>query len=51
MLWIVGKWKMVWKGLVPAIVTGLVAGFIAIGMNKVGLVTLTGIASGAGVAW
>jgi len=50
MLWIVGKWKLVWRGLVPAILTGLVAGFIAIGMNKVGLVTLTGIASGAGVA-
>jgi len=50
MLWIVGKWKLAWRGLVPAVVTGLVAGFIAIGMNKVGLVTLTGIASGAGVA-
>jgi len=50
MLYIVGKWKLVLRGLVPAIVTGLVAGFIAIGMNKVGLVTLTGIASGAGVA-
>ena len=50
MLWIVGKWKLVWKGLIPAIITGLVAGFIAIGMNKAGLVTLTGIASGAGVA-
>jgi len=50
MLYIVGKWKLVLRGLVPAIITGLVAGFIAIGMNKVGLVTLTGIASGAGVA-
>ena len=50
MLWIVGKWKLVLRGLVPAVITGLVAGFIAIGMNKVGLVTLTGIASGAGVA-
>ena len=50
MLWIVGKWKLVWQGLIPAILTGLVAGFIAIGMNKAGLVTLTGIASGAGVA-
>jgi lactate permease len=50
MLWIVGRWRMVRQGLVPAIVTGLVAGFIAIGMNAAGLVTLTGIASGAGVA-
>jgi lactate permease len=50
MLYIVGKWKLVLRGLIPAIITGLVAGFIAIGMNKIGLVTLTGIASGAGVA-
>jgi lactate permease len=50
MLYIVGKWRLVLRGLIPAIVTGLVAGFIAIGMNKIGLVTLTGIASGAGVA-
>jgi len=50
MLWIVGRWRMVGRGLVPAIITGLVAGFIAIGMNHVGLVTITGIASGAGVA-
>jgi lactate permease len=49
MLYIVGKWKLVARGLVPAMVTGLVAGFIAIGMNAAGLVTLTGIASGAGV--
>lgn len=50
MLYIVGKWRMVLRGLLPAVITGLVAGFIAIGMNRVGLVTLTGIASGAGVA-
>jgi lactate permease len=49
MLWIVGKWRMVLRGLLPAIVTGLVAGGIAIWMNHIGLVTLTGIASGAGV--
>jgi lactate permease len=50
MLWIVGRWKLVARGLVPAIVAGLVAGFIAIGMNKAGLVTITGVAAGAGVA-
>jgi lactate permease len=50
MLYIVGKWRLVLRGLVPAIITGLVAGFIAIGMNRVGLVTITGIASGTGVA-
>ena len=49
MLWIVGKWRMVGKGLVPTIITGLTAGFIAIGMNQIGLVTLTGIAAGIGV--
>jgi lactate permease len=49
MLWIVGRWRMVVQGLVPAILSGLAAGFIAIGMNAIGLVTLTGIASGAGV--
>jgi lactate permease len=49
MLWIVGKWRMVAKGIIPTIVTGLTAGFIAIWMNSVGLVTLTGIAAGIGV--
>lgn len=49
MLWIVGKWRMVGKGLIPTVLTGLCAGFIAIGMNRIGLVTLTGIAAGVGV--
>jgi lactate permease len=49
MLLLVGRWRMVARGLVPALLTGLVAGFIAIGMNRVGLVTVTGVASGAGV--
>ena len=49
MLWLVGKWKLVFKGLVPALLTGLTAGFIAIGMNKAGLITITGIAAGLGV--
>src|SRR5512136_630053 len=49
MLWIVGRWRLVGRGLIPTILTGLTAGFIAIGMNHIGLVTLTGIASGAGV--
>ena len=49
MLWIVGKWKLVIKGLVPALLTGLTAGFIAIGMNYAGLITITGIAAGLGV--
>ena len=49
MLWIVGKWKLMWQGSVPAIIAGGTAGFIAILMNKVGLVTLTGVAAGLGV--
>jgi lactate permease len=50
MLWIVGRWRMVGRGLIPAIITGLVAGAVAIGMNAAGLVTLTGVAAGAAVA-
>jgi lactate permease len=49
MLWIVGRWKMVGQGLVPALLAGLTAGLIAIGMNALGLITLTGIAAGLGV--
>lgn len=49
MLWIAGKWEMLRKGFVPALISGLTAGFIAIGMNGLGLVALTGIAAGLGV--
>lgn len=49
MVWIVGRWKLVWEGLVPILIAGLTAGFIAIGMNGLGLVTTTGIAAGLGV--
>jgi len=49
MLWIVGRWQMVWKGLAPALIAGLTAGFIAIGMNALGMVPLTGVAAGLGV--
>lgn len=49
MLWIVGRWKLVWKGLLPALLSGLSAGFIAIGMNAFELVPLTGVAAGLGV--
>lgn len=49
MLWIVGGWKMLWKGLLPALLSGLTAGVIAIGMNAIGMVTLTGVAAGLGV--
>jgi len=49
MLWLVGGWKLLWKGLLPTILAGATAGWIAIGMNALGLVTLTGIAAGLGV--
>jgi lactate permease len=49
MLWIVGGWKMLWRGLLPALLSGLTAGAIAIGMNAIGMVTLTGVAAGLGV--
>ena len=49
MLWIIGRWKMIWKGLIPTILAGTTAGFIAMGMNAIGLITITGIAAGLGV--
>jgi len=49
MLWIVGGWKLLWRGLFPTVLSGLTAGFIAIGMNELGMVTLTGVAAGLGV--
>ena len=49
MLWLVGRWALLRRGLVPALVAGLTAGFICIGMNAAGMVTLTGIAAGLGV--
>jgi lactate permease len=49
MLWIIGGWKMVLKGSIPALISGLIAGFICIGMNLLGLITITGIAAGCGV--
>ncbi len=49
MLWLAGGWKLLWRGLIPTILAGVTAGYIAIGMNALGLVTLTGIAAGLGV--
>jgi lactate permease len=49
MLWLVGGWKLLWRGIIPTIVSGLTAGLIAMGMNALGLVTITGIAAGLGV--
>ncbi len=49
MLWLAGGWKLLWRGVIPTLIAGLTAGLIAIGMNALGLVTLTGIAAGLGV--
>ena len=49
MLWIVGKGQMLRRGFLPALITGITAGMIAIGMNAIGMVTLTGVAAGLGV--
>lgn len=49
MLWLAGGWAGVRRGWLVALLTGLTAGFIAIGMNAAGLPTLTGVAAGLGV--
>jgi lactate permease len=49
MLYIVGRWKMMVDGFIPALLAGMTAGLICVGMNALGLVTLTGIAAGLGV--
>ncbi len=49
MLWIIDGWKMLVKGFIPALISGLVAGAVCIGMNLLGLITITGIAAGLGV--
>jgi lactate permease len=47
MLWLVGRWAEVRRGWPAALITGLTAGFVAIGMNAAGLPTLTGVVAGA----
>jgi lactate permease len=49
MLWLVGRGQEVARGWPAALLTGLTAGAIAIGMNAAGLPTLTGVVAGAGV--
>lgn len=49
MLWIAGRASLLRQGFIPALLAGLTAGFIAIGMNALGMVTITGIAAGLGV--
>jgi len=49
MLWIVGGWKLLLRGWLPALIAGMTAGIIAIGMNAASMVPLTGVAAGLGV--
>ncbi len=49
MVWMVGGWQLVRRGLVPTLLAGLTAGVVAIAMNAGGLITLTGIGAGFGV--
>jgi lactate permease len=50
MLYLVGKFKLMLKGAIPTLLAGLTAGFVAIGMNRLGMTTLTGVGAGAAVA-
>ena len=49
MIWIVGKWKLVFEGLVPTLIAGLTGGVCVILVNMAGMVTLTGIIAGLAV--
>lgn len=49
MLWIVGRWKMVARGIVPAILTGAIAGACCWAMARIDLVPLTGIVAGIAI--
>jgi lactate permease len=49
MLWIAGGWKLIRAGWLLALLTGVTAGFVAIGMNAIGLIPITGVAAGLGV--
>jgi lactate permease len=49
MLWIVGGWKMIWKGLLPTLLAGVSAGLVAMLMSSIGQVPLTGIVAGLAV--
>jgi lactate permease len=49
MFWIVGRWRMVLSGLIPALLTGAVAGLGCYLMALADLVPLTGIVTGAAI--
>lgn len=49
MFWIVGRARMVLQGLLPAVLTGIVAGACCFLMARADLVPLTGIVAGAAI--
>jgi len=49
MLWIAGRAQLLRQGLIPALLAGATAGFVAVGMNALGMVTITGIIAGLAV--
>ncbi len=49
MLWIVGRWRMVARGIIPAILTGAIAGVSCWAMARIDLVPLTGIVAGIAI--
>jgi lactate permease len=49
MFWIVGRWRAMAQGLVPALLTGIVAGLCCYLMALADLVPLTGIVAGAAI--
>ena len=49
MFWIVGRWRMMLRGLLPAVLTGLVAGGCCWLMATADLVPLTGVVAGAAI--
>ncbi len=49
MFWIVGRWRLVARGLPLALLTGAIAGLCCWGMAWADLVPLTGVAAGAAI--
>ncbi len=49
MFWIVGRWSMMARGFLPALLTGLVAGAVCWLMARADLVPLTGVAAGVAI--
>lgn len=46
MLWIIGGFKLMKQGFIPTVISGVVIGLTAIGVNKIGGTVLTGVFAG-----